>query len=176
VCTANRCRSPIAEAILRQRLAERHVTATVGSAGFLAPGYPATDEAVATAADVGFDLAGHRSRIVTPELVGAADLVIVMERQHVVELAGLAPTSWRRAFPLRDLVRRAEASGGRARDQPFDAWLAGLGAGRTPTTVLAAPLADDIADPVGRPRPDYDRTRQVLDELLTRLAVLIRAT
>lgn len=166
----------MAEVLLRQRLDERHVTAGIDSAGFLAAGYPAMDDAVEAAAERGLNLVGRYSQTVTPELIGAADLVIAMERQHVVELAQLAPTAWPRVFQLGDLVRRAEASGGQARDQPFDAWLAELGADRTPATVLAAPLSDDIDDPVGGPRSGYDRTWQVLDELLTRLAGLIMPT
>jgi protein-tyrosine phosphatase len=174
ICTANRCRSPIAEAVLRRRLEERGIAATVSSAGLLPPGYPAMDDAVATAAEVGLDLAGHLSRTVTRELVVGADLVIAMERQHVVDLAVLAPDVWPKIFQLRDLVRRAEAAGRPARDRPLGDWLAELGAGRTPATVFAAPLADDIPDPVAGPRSAYDQTRQVLDELLTRLAALLR--
>jgi protein-tyrosine phosphatase len=166
----------MAEVLLRQRLAERHVAANVDSAGFLGAGWPAVDEAVAAAADRGLNLVGRSSQTVNPELIGAADLVIAMERQHVVELAQLAPNAWPRVFQLRDLVRRAEASGDRAPDQPFDAWVAELGAARTTATVLAAPLSDDIADPMGGPRSGYDRTWELLDELLTRLAGLIRPT
>jgi protein-tyrosine phosphatase len=163
----------MAEVLLRHRLAERQIAAAIGSAGFLASGEPAMDEAVAAVAEWGFDLTGHRSRTVTLELARSADLIIAMERQHVVDLALLAPDAWARAFQLRDLVRRAEASGRRGRDQLLGPWLAEIAKGRTPATVLAAPIADDIADPVGGPRPEYDRTREVLNELLTRLAALM---
>ena len=97
----------MAEVLLRLRLDERHVTAGIDSAGFLAAGYPAMDDAVEAAAERGLNLVGRYSQTVTPERIGAADLVIAMERQHVVELAQLAPTAWPRVFQLRDLVRRA---------------------------------------------------------------------
>jgi protein-tyrosine-phosphatase len=159
--------------LLRRRLDERGIDATVGSAGFLAEGYPATDDAVAVAADDGLDLAGHVSRTVTRDLLRSADLLIAMERQHVIDLAVLAPDTWPRIFQLRDLLRRAQAVGRRSPDRPFEDWLAELGAGRTPADVFANPLADDIADPVTGPRSGYDATRQLLDDLLTRLAALV---
>jgi protein-tyrosine phosphatase len=166
----------MAEVLLRRRLAERNVTASVDSAGFLGAGHPAVDEAIEAAAAMGLNLVGRYSQTVTPELIAAADLIIAMERQHVVELAALAQSAWPRVFQLRDLVRRAETAGRRARDEPFAAWLAELGAARTTATVLTAPLSDDIDDPMGGPRSGYDRTWQLLDELLTRLAGLISAT
>jgi protein-tyrosine-phosphatase len=163
----------MAEVLLQRRLGERGIDATVSSAGFLPEGYPAMDDAVASVADAGLDLAGHTSTTVTRELLGSADLVIAMERQHVVDLAVLSPDAWPRIFQVRDLVRRAENAGRRAPDRPIRDWLAELGAGRTPADVLTEPLADDIPDPVAGPRSGYDLTRQILDDLLTRLVVLI---
>jgi len=174
VCTANRCRSPIAEVILRRRLDERGISAAVSSAGFLEPGWPAADDAVATAAEIGLDLAGHLSRTATAEMVEAADVVIAMERRHVIDLAVLAPGVWPKIYQLRDLVRRAEAAERRGAEQPLEVWLAELGTGRVPASVFSQPASDDIADPVAGPRSAYDSTRVVLDELLSRLADRLR--
>ena len=173
VCTANRCRSVMAEAILRRRLDERGVSAQVGSAGFLGEGHPPMDDTIVTMAEDGLDVAVHRSRDVKPELILASDLVVAMTRQHVLELALLVPDDWQRVFQLRDLVRRAEAVGPRAPGQSLQTWLAFAGAGRTRSGLLAAPIDDDIADPVGGPRRGYEQTRRVLDDLLTRLADLV---
>jgi len=86
VCTANRGRSPIAEAILRRMLAERGLgdRVTVESAGLCAyeldlAGQPANPASAAVAAKHGLDLNRHVVRPVTRSLVEASDLVIVME-------------------------------------------------------------------------------------------------
>ena len=173
VCTANQCRSPMGEAILRRRLAERGLSANIGSAGFLPGGAPATNDAIATMAEDGLDITAHRSRTVSPEVAGAAELIVTMTRQHVAELAMVAPEAWARAFPLPDLVRRADGAGRRLPDQSLPAWVATLGRGRTPGEILAGRPGDDIDDPIGRPRRAYQRTARTLDELLTRLATLL---
>ena len=86
VCTANRGRSPIAEAILRRMLAARGLSGqiTVESAGLCAyeldlAGQPANPVSVAAAAKHGLDLSGHVVRPVSRSLVEGSDLVIVME-------------------------------------------------------------------------------------------------
>ena len=83
VCTGNTCRSPLAEALARRELERRgwrHVE--VVSAGLAADdGYPASRNAVAVAGRSGLQLAGHRSRALTPELVecgGAGDKVALL--------------------------------------------------------------------------------------------------
>ena len=53
LCTGNTCRSPMAEALLADTLAERGIEARVSSAGRLSDGQPATDTAVDTMADAG---------------------------------------------------------------------------------------------------------------------------
>lgn len=63
VCTGNTCRSPMAEAILRQHVDAIGVEATVSSAGLISDGQPATDTAVDTVAARGLDITAHRSRV-----------------------------------------------------------------------------------------------------------------
>jgi protein-tyrosine phosphatase len=94
LCTGNICRSPMAEALLRARLAALRPWVTVASAGLAAPeGRPADPLAVALLAERGLDLTSHRARQLTPELVSAADLILVMEtgQQRYLEL--LAPAA-----------------------------------------------------------------------------------
>jgi protein-tyrosine phosphatase len=161
----------MAEALLRRRMQERGVTGRVGSAGFLGSGHRATDDAIATMADIGVDLSGHRSRKVTADLLDGTDLVITMTRQHLIDIASLTPDGWERGFQIRDLVQRAVAVG--PRGQPFETWLASVNSGRSRAGLLSTPLGDDIADPIGGTRADYQRTRDVLDGLLTRLAAVL---
>ena len=84
ICTANICRSPMAEAIFKAKLGD--VFKTIVSAGVHAdPRGGPVDARAATA------LARHkysldrkwRSRRVEPEQLGQYDLVLAMEAEHV---------------------------------------------------------------------------------------------
>lgn len=92
VCTGNTCRSPMAEAIMKARLADRlkvpradleKTGFTVRSAGTSAmQGGPAADQAVEVMAERGIELAAHRSRALTPALVDDAEVIFVMSSSH----------------------------------------------------------------------------------------------
>lgn len=82
VCTANMCRSPMAEYLLRARL-PRGARVSVSSAGVVAAANArATAEAVQVMAEKNIDMSGHRSRNLTPELVRSATLIVTMTRAH----------------------------------------------------------------------------------------------
>jgi protein-tyrosine phosphatase len=89
VCTGNICRSPMAEALLAQRFRDRGVSSgVVESAGIAAlVGYPADPLALDLMGARGLDLANHRARQLTPELVRSFELILVMEaaQQRAVE-------------------------------------------------------------------------------------------
>ncbi len=92
LCHGNICRSPLAGALLGRELAPFGIE--VQSAGFIGFNRPSPDEAVAAARAHGVDLAGHRSRIATADMVRAADLIVVMEqaqRRLVCERFGRQP-------------------------------------------------------------------------------------
>ena len=85
VCTANICRSPMAEAALRAELIERTAEGywTVSSAGvFATPGEMPTPEAIQAMAECGYSVRDHRSRMLDHTLADAADLILVMTRAH----------------------------------------------------------------------------------------------
>ena len=163
----------MAEALLRHVLDSRDIAAGVSSAGLLFEGEPATGTAVDTMAGRGLDLVGHRSRIITPDLVGSADLVVGMAREHVRETVIRRPDRYGRVFTLREIVRRGDEVGPRAGDEPVEGWLARLHAGRTPTGHQGSSPLDDVADPVGRGPEVYERTAAELDVLVGRLADLL---
>lgn len=95
VCSGNTCRSPMAEAIAQEELRRRdwsHVT--VASAGTAAhagvpAGVPASANAVEVAAEHGLELAHHRARPLTPDLIGWADLILAMSPSHLVVVGEL---------------------------------------------------------------------------------------
>ena len=83
VCTGNTCRSPMAAALLRRELDRvGRPDVQVESAGLAADGSPATPQAVEVMAEWGIDIAAHRSRPLTAELLQQADAVLVMTPAH----------------------------------------------------------------------------------------------
>ena len=76
VCTGNICRSPMAEALMRQKLPEM----VVYSAGLHALYGAAVDRfAVDAVRKNGIDISGHRARNISAWMVKEADLVLTMD-------------------------------------------------------------------------------------------------
>jgi protein-tyrosine phosphatase len=172
VCTANRCRSPLAAAMLRGVLAERATPCEVEAVGLQEPGFPATGETVTVASRRGLDLTDHRSRRLEPALVADADLVLGLERVHVREVVLVAPEAWPRTFTLKELVRRGETIGARNPREPLSAWLARAHQGRQRRDLLGASPLDDVGDPTGSPVGDHEDTARELEDLVGRLVEL----
>lgn len=62
----------------------------VSSAGTQAwDGSPASDGSLLVGMERGLDLSGHRSRMITPEIVAENDLILVMSPQHVARIKEL---------------------------------------------------------------------------------------
>jgi protein-tyrosine-phosphatase len=83
LCHGNICRSPFAEVLLAARLPDCEVRSGGLHAG---DANPADPSAIACAERMGVSLAAHRSTPVGPELLGWADLVLVMQGSHVAEI------------------------------------------------------------------------------------------
>ena len=85
ICTANQCRSPLAEALLRRQLNTNHPTEDwrIDSAGTWATnGRSAHADMRTAAAEVGLDLTAHRARNVDSVNLEAYDLLLTMEQNH----------------------------------------------------------------------------------------------
>ncbi|MBI3330828.1 MAG: low molecular weight protein arginine phosphatase, partial [Candidatus Omnitrophica bacterium] len=130
VCTGNSCRSVMAEGLLRQRLTRAGVEGlTIESAGvFAIDGMGPTRETQRVLQEVGVDCAGHRARVLTAEMVRAADLVFVME-----------------PFQAEEVRRREPAAAGKVHLlKPY---------GLSPGEVEGSPA---IPDPIGKPLEVYE--------------------
>ncbi|MEI7837307.1 MAG: L-threonylcarbamoyladenylate synthase [Planctomycetota bacterium] len=90
VCTGNTCRSPMAAGLAAAMTAGGGVT--VESAGLDAwPGEPAADNAVRAVAELGGNIAGHTSQIVTSQLIRGADMIFCMTAGHAAQLRRMEP-------------------------------------------------------------------------------------
>ena len=162
----------MAEVFLRRRLQEGGVEAQISSAGLRLEGEPAPDLGVEVLAERGLDLTAHRSRMIDRDLLRSADLVVAMAREHVREAVLAAPDIWPRVFTLKELVRRGAEVGGRAPGESLEAWLARLHAGRNRSDLVGLSAEDDVFDPLGGTREDYEGAANEISALVDRMVRL----
>jgi protein-tyrosine phosphatase len=173
VCTANICRSPMVEGLLRQRLADSDAAVTITSAGVRAS-EPAVDpRAVSAISTFGPDLTAHCPRQLTRDIIRAdgADLVITMTRDHLRQVVAMDRQAWPRTFTLRELVRRSSADGD-PNATSLREWATALGASRSAREMLRDDPDDDVADPHGLSDTHYASTAQDVDALVSTLVAL----
>jgi protein-tyrosine phosphatase len=170
VCTANRVRSPMAAAMLARACADSGVPVGISSAGLLRGGHPADPTAVVVAQERGLDLRDHVSREVRPDLLQASDLVIVMTRDHLRQLAVLEPSAFVRTFTLPELARGVVDLP--VTPAPLRERVAALSAGRSARGLLGERPQDDVVDPMGGPVEGY---RTLADELTAWIAPIASA-
>ncbi len=137
VCTANICRSPMAEVILEKLIRDNGLEEVmeVESCGTWAvEGRPASSLAQLVAKEHGFDLSAHRSQPVSLNLVKTADLILCMTPSHKTDLVQIFPHLDSKILLLKEFAREKK------------------------------PLNPAIADPVGMSLSFY---RQIFKEILT---------
>lgn len=143
VCTGNTCRSPMAETIFKQLVAERlgcrpdeldRHGVVVASAGIAAwGGGAASAGAIEAMRECGADLSGHESQPVTETLVRQADVIWTMTAAHRAAVVAQFPEA-----------------GGR--------------------TAILSPDRLDVIDPIGGPVATYRKcAEQIRQHLIARL-------
>src|SRR5689334_19045898 len=111
VCTANICRSPMAEHLLREGLRERlgpeaedFVVSSAGTHGLV--GEPMDGRARETLRrQYDLDGTGFVARALDEELVQESDLVLTASREHRAVAVTLHPRATRRTFTVREFDR-----------------------------------------------------------------------
>ena len=106
ICTANICRSPVGEIILRDRLHKKGLDSwLVSSAGtWASEGLSASPHSVTVMAEQGFDLQRHSARTITEQMLVDADLILCMELGHVEALQAEFPQHRNKVFLLSEMV------------------------------------------------------------------------
>ena len=95
VCLGNICRSPLAEGIMRHKLMNNQIDASVESCGFESfhVGDKADRRAAQVAAENGVDLSGHRARTFKVSFFDEFDRIYVMDNKNFSDVASKARNS-----------------------------------------------------------------------------------
>jgi len=107
VCTANQCRSPMAEVLLRDLLHRRGLDDAlhVASAGVWADeGRPATQFAQQAVRARSLDLQGHASQRATAAGLASAAVILAMTEEHRRDLQALFPEATSRVHLLSEMA------------------------------------------------------------------------
>jgi protein-tyrosine phosphatase len=145
VCTGNRCRSVMAEYLLKARLKGRK-NVCVDSAGTgVVFETPASREAINVLREHGLDGSAHRSKPVTSMLLKKSDLVFVMTRAHRAQVLERVPAVEKRVYLLGEFQSRP----------------------------LHQERDLDIPDPIGSAHVEYQSCAQVIDDCLEKVVKLI---
>ncbi|HUS20657.1 MAG TPA: hypothetical protein VMZ66_01440 [Aeromicrobium sp.] len=103
VCTANICRSPMVELLLRQRLEPEIFE--VASAGVQGWREASVDSMVVLELErLGVSAEGFCSRALEPQMAEDADLILTATRDQRSELLSRYPSALRRTFTLREFA------------------------------------------------------------------------
>jgi low molecular weight protein-tyrosine phosphatase len=168
ICSGNRFRSPIAEAVLRGETDGLPVR--VRSFGTLdLASSQALPEALELAPSLGLDLTSHRSHRLAGEDLSDADLVIGFEPIHVSSAVVGAKARRERTFLLTELVERLD---GVIPSEGLDPVERARAAVREADEARSATPStpEEIADPIGGTRAAFRASGDQIYRLTRRLA------
>ena len=168
ICSGNRFRSPIAEAILRRETAGLPVR--VRSFGTMdLPESGVLPEALELAPGLGLDLASHRSHPLAGQDLSEADLVIGFEPIHISTAVVGAHARRERTFLITELVAGLEESPPQPEGDVVERARAAIH-DADEARKSAPGAAREIADPIGGPSAVYRRTADEVNRLTSRVA------
>ncbi len=184
VCTGNICRSPMAERVMRARLATAYghaVDVLVHSAGTYGghAGHPMNPPAARELSTRGLDAGDFTATWLREPQVAWADLVLTATADHKAQVLALEPRALRRTFTLRELARLS-------RHMPPDALPPGTPGERLRALAAsaadlrgvhppAARDADDIGDPYGGPQEEFAATADQIEEAVRTVLAVVAA-
>jgi protein-tyrosine-phosphatase len=175
VCTANRFRSPLTEALFRQ--AARDVPLETTSVGISSrAGKNALPTALVQARRHGVDLGSHRSRRLAGTDLGGFDLVIGFERRHLavaVTDGGARPS---RTFTLPALVELLPDSAKWTIEDPVERARHAVAVASARAASVHLIGGPELEDPAGKPERVAQHVAAEIAELVTRLASVLFGT
>lgn len=108
ICTANVCRSPMAEAILSKKIIDEKLGSAIGSDSsgtWAVDGQPSSSLTIAVARENDLDLSRHRSQAINLHLIKSAALILCMTPVHKKELLQIFPHYDNKIFTLKEYLR-----------------------------------------------------------------------
>jgi len=166
ICSGNRFRSPLAEAVLRSKTDGLPVR--VRSFGTLdLPSSYALSEALELAPGYGLNLMSHRSHPLAGTDLSDADLVIGFEQVHVSMAVVGAKAPRERTFLITDLAAALDDSESPSETDPLERARAEV---RQADRARTAGWPVEIADPLGGPASGYRKTADEVYRLASRVA------
>src|ERR1700736_2884976 len=102
VCTGNVCRSPMAEGLFRQMVANRPDIGVRSAGVSTFPGQPPSSHAIEVLAELRVDISKLRSVPLSDELVRGASCIIAMTRSHMESIHYMFPEAAEKTFLLRE--------------------------------------------------------------------------
>jgi len=98
VCVGNICRSPMAEAILKDALSKTYHVSSAGIGALV--GHKADAKAIQLMMARGLDISPHRACQLNNEMIRKADLILVMELAHKMDIEAREPSAKGKIFRL----------------------------------------------------------------------------
>jgi protein-tyrosine phosphatase len=119
VCLGNICRSPLAEAALREEASKMGLEVEIDSAGTgdWHIGHPPDRRAAAVARRNGIDISGLRARQVTSQDFHRFDHIVALDAQNLANLEAMRPTGAKARLSL--LLDHVEGREGQAVADPY---------------------------------------------------------
>jgi len=179
VCTGNTCRSPLAKGLLKWLAEKEALDLDIRSSGVAAiDGMPISHHTKAILADRGIQ-ADETSTAMTRELAEWADLILTMTMSHKRAVVQRFPSTIDKVFTLKEYVEDDPAvlEAIKERESLASELQLKLSLGQAITAEEQERLkqlnakipGEDVADPFGGSREDYDRCAMELEGLLVKL-------
>ena len=107
VCTGNSCRSVMAKALLEKKLKEigRRDVEVLSAGVMLLGGFGASALTKQVLLKEGMDVSGHRSQMVTRDMITKSDIILVMEKIHEERILSICPQAKRKLFLLKEFAK-----------------------------------------------------------------------
>lgn len=144
VCTANICRSVMAEALLKHLLSGHRRRIDVDSAGIdIVPGLESDKFTSQVCSDHGLDISSHRPSQLTQQMLERSDIVLCLAENHRQLILGAYPRFESKVFLLKHFRQ----------NHPVE--------------------NPSVDDPIGRPLAHYEHCYSEIEEEVKRIAALL---
>lgn len=176
VCTANECRSPVAEHLMRRGLVELGLDWEVSSAGTRAvPGRPVHPGMLEILTKRGISPDHWSTRLLTGALIEDADLILTAEPSHRAAVVTARPAVLQRVFTLRQFARLAAAVDPMPVDEASGPQL--VTRALAARSLVPAPRdREGIEDPMGKRRRAFERCARTIDDAVKSVLHPLRAS